>query len=362
MNAISGIVLLGLFVCIANQSPDIVTAESTAEANAKTNIGDSSSTAISSSIVNNRDIFELLDGENNTVVSGLVDDIFPSPVTIDSPTFINPNSEIIVGNCLTQKWTTTNQQAIDIAVSPLGDLYSVGIDGRLFHYNYDTNQWMSVINSKETSIFITRIAVDTNGDPYIVTQSGDTYYHSCNGNWVHIPGCAIDIAIGSNGDVFKIGCDKRKNGYSIYKLMCKDEEEKKSCDRYKRWWRCSSVSQYKEESNCSWFKVDGSGVRVAVTQKGNPVVITIEGDILSYDGESWNILIKGANARDIDISNEGDLYYTDASMKIYKIKRGHSTPVQVCGLAKAVTVGPLGHPFIISNKYLVLASSKNCFN
>ena len=103
-------------------------------------------------------------------------------------------------------------------------------------------------------------------------------------------------------------------------------------------------------------------MRVAVTQKGNPVVITIEGDILSYDGESWNILIKGANARDIDISNEGDLYYTDASMKIYKIKRGHSTPVQVCGLAKAVTVGPLGHPFIISDKYLVLASSKNCFN
>ena len=63
MNIIRCIVLLGLFVFIANQSPDIVTADSTADAIAKTNIGDSSSTAISSSIVNNRDIFELLDVE-----------------------------------------------------------------------------------------------------------------------------------------------------------------------------------------------------------------------------------------------------------------------------------------------------------
>ena len=361
------IVLYSSYQELISNNFDIVTSTSSSGANAQTTIGNSQATAISSAITNNQDIIQILDSDSNVVSTGFIDDVFPSPTLLDSSAIINPDSAIVVGQCITTKWTTTKQQAIDIGVSSRGDLYSVSLDGKLYQYNFISNTWANMLNSDNQYIYISRVAVSYDGTPYIITQSGETYYNNCDREWVRLQGCAIDIGIGKNGDIYKIGCDSQENGFGIYKLICNQEGgnlnmKKQTCNRAKRWWRCPGCNKHKEEKNCSWFKVDGAGVRIAVSPKGNPVVVGLNGDIMVFNDENWVALVRGANARDIDISNDGEVFYNDSEMRIFKVGRGYTIPSQLCGGAKAITVGPYGQPFVIGNDYMILSSSKQCFN
>lgn len=354
---------------------DVVSSNAGSISTANSDIGDASATAISNSQGNNVHLVNI----NNQMVnpaligSGFVDQTFPSPLyTINKigiiPTEVS-GSSIVVGKCQPMKWTSTKLQAIDISVSPQGDLYGVGANRQLYQYNFLTNTWGAVTTDADDIINITRVSVSYDGTPFIITASGETYYNNCNRDWVRLSGCAIDLAIGRGGDIFKIGCDQKADGFSVYKLICRDEEGEKqvhlnteTCNRSKQVWKCHGCNKKKEKHNCSWFKLSGAGVRIAVNSNGSPIVIKLNGDIISYDNDDWVGIGSGVNARDIDVSNEGEVYYIDDKNQIFKVGRQNIIPKQVCGSGKGITVGAFGHPFIIGNDFSVLSSAKHCYN
>lgn len=368
---------LSLISIIFNQTPsgDIVSSNAGSISTSNSDLGDANATAISDSQANNAHQVNINTLMVNPALigNGFIDQTFPKSLyTINKinivPTEIS-GSSIAIGQCEPMKWTSTKLQAIDISVSPQGDLYGIGSNRQLFQYNFLANTWASVTTEEDDIINITRVSVSYDGTPFIITASGETYFNNCDRDWVRLPGCAIDVAIGRGGEIFKVGCDEKINGFSIYKLICQDEEgeeqvyfNKEICNRSKQMWKCHGCNNKKEKLNCSWFKLSGAGVRIAVNSNGSPIVIDINGNINSYDNDDWVPIVNGANARDIDVSNEGEVYYIDARNQIFKVGRQNIFPRQVCGSGKAISVGAFGHPFIIGNDYTVLSSAKHCYN
>lgn len=355
---IISIILFSIIVCQPFDG-DIVSSTATSQSNSLNDIGDATATAISSSSANNQHSIQIIDPSITSI------SLVPDSIDIE-----NIQSATTFTDCQPVNWISTEKQANDIAVSPQGDVFSVGINGKLYQYNFLSNTW-TLISSKEQELnSVNRISVSYDGTPYIITSSGETYYNNCDKDWVKLPGCATEIAVGRGGEVFKLGCDLGGNGFSLFKLFCDSENEgnenmntqRTKCNRFRKWWECISCSKKLDNRKCYWFKLTGSGIKMSVNTKGNPVVIDVNGNILVYDEEDWYTVSKGMNARDIDVSNDGEIFFTNNFNELYKIGRGNWTPVKICGKAKGVTIGPFGQPFVIGPDFIVYTSSKQCFN
>lgn len=362
MNYFRLFVLCHTILFVSTQS-DFISSTARANATSHTVIGDTDSTATSSSIINDEDILQFVDEDMNEISSQFIDDIFPNNVQhYDSFAFVDPQTKIFVGEqCVNSKWTTTKKQAIDLAVSNKGDFFIIDINGNLLKYDFISNLYFAI---SKPFINYKRVSVSSNGTPFVVSSSGDILFNDCRGNWKRLPGCALDIGVGDGGEIFKIGCEEKKNGFSVHKLIC-SENFKNSLFNCKRRdnFKCEECSnEYIEEKECNWFKIDGAGIRIAVSGEGHPVVVNLNGEILEYDGVNWLSRISGSNARDIDIGREGEIYFTSSKLELFKYSKKYKELVQICGNAHSVAIGPYNHPFIIGDNYLAFASSKQCYN
>lgn len=216
---------------------------------------------------------------------------------------------------LTEQWTQSSMTGQDVSVTSEGDIYIVGIDGKLYFYNILLDTYRRVIADPDLD-GITRVSTDDNGTPYIVTSCGATYYLSCDNKWIQLPGCATDIGVGQCGQVWKTGCDPRPEGFGIWKLFCKGKDTQ--CHRF----RASPSSCDSEDidiKDCYWYRVSGSGIRLDVFPDGRPGVIQSNGNAIKYVGDKWKQITK-FKGRDISISNEGVVIMAGAESGIFFIK------------------------------------------
>lgn len=265
---------------------------------------------------------------------------------------------------LNVNWYNTKLKGKDLGVNSQGDLYVVGLDGKLYKYEFLTDSWCLMEGDFELTR-INRVDVNWDGMPYVTTDIGDTFFLGCDHKWTRLPGCATDIGIGRGGEVYKTGCDKRNTGFGIYRLYCTCPTTccYKGCQNWRK--PCRFCWTHKsDDRKCEWFRIEGNGIKIDVAPSGNPYTIDVTGTILSYDGTIWKKVSTPALAFDLGLSNEGVLYFTGQDGKIYKsVNESNGTWEVLSGEADAITVGPYCQPWVIRNSdKSVLGSSKFEYN
>lgn len=255
-------------------------------------------------------------------------------------------------------WKDTPIQAKDIAVGSEGDLYIIGTDNKIYNYNNALNSY-KLVHADNDILDPYRISVDNEGTPFVVANCGKIYYLSFLNQWTQLPGCGTDISIGRGGEIWKLGCEVKKNGgYAISKLECDSdfsssvintEREfarfKQSTDNY-----FNSKDNYltKKPDNCFWMEIDGEGLRIAVGLNGRPYVVAPGGIVMEFEDPNWTG-IYGQATNDIDISNEGVLFTTGVSGEIMRsVVEEMGSWIKLTGSAQAIAVGPYSQPVIIN--------------
>jgi hypothetical protein len=148
-------------------------------------------------------------------------------------------------------WQHLPGRAVHLAIGAKGTVFCIGIpaananipDGDVFEFS--GSNWTHIKGAKGS-----RIAVDANDLPWVVTSSNQIWRHD-GGRWQRMPGAAHDIGIGADGTPWVIGIDARGHlGSGIY-----------------RW------------DGRAWGRVDGIGTYIAVGPRGLPWVINGNADI-----------------------------------------------------------------------------------
>jgi hypothetical protein len=148
--------------------------------------------------------------------------------------------------------------AKDIAAGgqgPLGGVWIIGCSSvpggySLHHYLGDVLQPWRLIPGGGV-----RIAAEPGGRLWLVNDQGAIYRGREGALWERLPGCARDIAVGANGAVWIVGCDRVSGGWSVHR------------------WR-----------NGAWQRVEGGATNIAVADDGTPWIVDDIGTI--YRGVS----------------------------------------------------------------------------
>ncbi len=161
------------------------------------------------------------------------------------------------------QWKLEPGQAEDIAAAQNGRLWVLGPEsayGGWLVYNQDINGTREFAGAVAV-----RIATGPNGIPWIVTLDGGIWRHSTaaatSGTWTQVTGCAKDIAIGGNGDVWVLGCPDSQGLLGVYK------------------WNGGS----------GFTGADGRGVRIAVSSSGRPLVVASNGTVWRRNSADPNV-------------------------------------------------------------------------
>ena len=246
-------------------------------------------------------------------------------------------------------WNNFQCNAIDIGVGAGGEAFIINLQGKLNYYNIsDTINSLIDITPRGYLLHLSNVDVDSDGTPFVIDSLGNTLYLSCNHKWKALPGCAKDIGVGMNGDIWKIGCDERHGGYGVWNLICNKCKFKNKCIKFKSGIQDEDYLLFLDhEHDCDWHRVEGAGLRIDVDPKGNPWIINESNEIHHYDGLDWH-LIPGFNATDISVSNEGVVFATGTDYSIRRLICPRLGTWQILsGSATNVSVGPYSLPFVI---------------
>ena len=273
--------------------------------------------------------------------------------------------------CPISNWFDTGIDAIDLSISSEGDLFIIATDNRIYQYDHLSNTY-SLLHADNEVTQPKRIAVDSQGTPFVLSNSGEIYYLSFHNHWIKLPGCASDISIGRNGDIWKLGCHQLQNGgYAISKLSCDDKISfispvinlEREYVRFRRSWGDAETFdafanydvlpnefQYKDDimkEQCHWVDIEGEGMRIAVGINGEPYIIAPGGIVMKYETPSWNG-IYGQAALDLDVSNEGVLFTVGVDGTVMRcVVEEMGTWIQLDGInAMNIAVGPYSQPVI----------------
>jgi hypothetical protein len=286
------------------------------------------------------------------------------------------NEKIIQNKVIKINWYSLNFSALDLSVSPKGDLYTIGIDKNLYFYEFTKNKFIEIPKNHETGYENFR-KVDTNefGNPFVVTENNVIYTFNEYGNWEKLPGCAKDIGIGENNNIWKVGCNEDIYGYGIWYLFYNDNnknynKEKDDSNSYSNYnggvpsliYRSINVEEkyqklkknypngrnrnlnanfnnlvfyinnendnindnYKGNTykNSFWIRSEASGLKVIPDNNSNIFLIDKERNFKSYKSLTNQIFIfSGIKVRDFTISNQQNIFLTDYNdYSIYKLK------------------------------------------
>ena len=168
-----------------------------------------------------------------------------------------------------------------------------------------------------------RIAVDPNGDAWVVNHAGGIYrWRRDWGGWEQLPGLGTDVAIGANGAVWLIGAGPGAD-HGIF-----------------TW------------NRNGWTQVDGAGVRVAVDPSGNPWVLASDTSIWRRTGGIsgyWQNIVGGG--LDIGIGGDGRVWL----LGYETVYGGHpifswtgSGWVRLYGTATAISAARGARPWVVN--------------
>lgn len=208
-------------------------------------------------------------------------------------------------------WLRVVGDANDVAVGADGSVWVVGLDPR--NGGYGIYRWNGIDWNRVDGGAI-RIAVDPQGNPWIVNDSHQVY-RMIDGVWQRLPGDARDIAIGADGTVWVAA------GGGIY-----------------RW------------NGIDWDRFSGSGVRIAVDPLGIPWVIDHTDDIHQQIAGHW--VRRSGKARDIGVGADGSVWIVgtrndNGGHGLYRWTGNAWNQVQ--GSARQISVDPDGYPWVVSS-------------
>lgn len=214
----------------------------------------------------------------------------------------------------------------DLDIGANGSTFAIGgkddaHPGNGWVYRWEGSNW------KKFSGYGKRITVDKDGNPWLVNGLNEIWRFSA-GAWRKLPGAAIDIDAGANGDVYMLGTDNPAPGQgSVYK------------------WNGSS-----------WTKIGGYGQRITVDPSGNVWLVNGSNAIWRRTGTTWEKLSGlgtsiDANGSKVWITgvgasgSDGKLYEWNGSGWREEGGRGHT-----------ITVGPDGKPSVINSSDRIWAA------
>jgi Peptidase family M23/Tectonin domain len=210
--------------------------------------------------------------------------------------------------------------AQDVGVGAEGSVWVIGCDsvagGRSIHKWEGGNNWRKVLGGA------VKIAVQSNGNPVVVSDSGQIYSGDQYGNWTPMAGCAKDIG-SANGAIYVVGCDRVDGGYRPY-----------------RW------------TGSSWQPMPGGVVAISVRPNGNPVAVNERNEIFSWDGSTWQVLPGNGRANDIAAGGDGSVWVigNDPQLGGYGIYKHTASGWQIQGgAATRIAVNPQGVPWVVNN-------------
>jgi hypothetical protein len=258
-------------------------------------------------------------------------------------------------------WHNTGFQGNDVGCGSQGDIYVVGLDGRLWFYNF-LNDFYTVVEGDIPIPAISRVDVNSDGTPYVVTSCGTMYYLNCNNRWIQLPGCGTDVGVGRGNEVWKIGCDDRAGGYGIWKLICIStyrDESQRECTRFRP---SKYQSDLQENPSCIWYRIEGGAVRIDVDNKGNPWVLNAEHVLHGYDGINW-LRVDGVLAQDLTVSNDDLVLVAALNGKIYVAQNPYTNLwIQLSGSGTQICASCFSQPWVVGNDNYIMTTTKFDFN
>jgi tectonin-like protein len=163
---------------------------------------------------------------------------------------VNDQGSIYFGDTEHTDWHNYPGCARDIAVSPDGGVWIISCSAVPGGYSVDHTvgdvlQPLRLIPSGGV-----HIAAEPGGRLWLVNDEGAIYRGREGAPWERVPGCARNIAVGSNGAVWIVGCDRVSGGWSV-----------------QRW------------TNRAWQRVEGGATNIAVADDGTPWIVNDVGTV-----------------------------------------------------------------------------------
>jgi murein DD-endopeptidase MepM/ murein hydrolase activator NlpD len=225
--------------------------------------------------------------------------------------------EIFQRNSQDNGWNLIGGCARDIGVGANAQAWVIGCDkaaGGYGIYKRANNTWIKVPGGA------THIAVRPNGLPVIVNEYDQIFTGNANETWNLLPGCARDIGVGANDQIWIVGCNAVPGGYTPY------------------YWAGSD-----------WQSVAGGITKISVKPNGAPVATNAYNEIFNWNG-GWQGV--GGRAKDISAGADGSLWVIGdnpvaGGYGIYKW--AGSTWEPVAGGATKIAVNPQGKPWLVNN-------------
>ena len=348
-----------------------------------------------------------LDPNYNGVLGNLPPVVIPTPRIVD-----NARDPLQVKD---HEWTrideTSNNcpQFHDLGVNSEGFIVAIGANGLLYQYNFDLDTFTEIEGDFHLNR-LRRVDIGYDGYIYVVNRSGDTYYLNCNGEWIKLPGCAIDIGTGRGDEVAKIGCndicetltpdiacvlstidDIETSSPHMYKLHCDCECTccRKRCNRFLKKDIASCNCDDKDKKNdrkCYWIKYpygpvwDDNNVykpclfeRIDVNSNGYPMVTAkcgLRSKIYQFTGGDLNVynqvldVAYSLKVKDLCGDNLGNIFYIqDEKVYVYNNLNGDIqvlTPNFTPG--NNISCGPYAQPTVTSDECCMYTTTKVGYN
>lgn len=210
------------------------------------------------------------------------------------PWVINSSGDIWKKNdgTLNSSFTQKSGKATDIDIGADGSVWILGNTLIPGTNDYPIYKWNGSSWSQATSGGGVKIAVDPNGVPWVMNNSGDIWKKNDNtlgSAFTQKPGKAVDIDIGADGSVWKLGNTviPGTSDFAVYK------------------WNGSSWDQTSS----------GGGVTITVAPNGVPWIINSAGNIWKKNdsGLTSSFTQQSGTGSDIDIGANGSVWLLGVS-------------------------------------------------
>jgi len=171
------------------------------------------------------------------------------------------------------EWKLLPFKTQNFYVTQEGDLFVINKYNNLYHYDELRNKFKQ-INSENNTITLSFLVVTSDKTPYVINKDGYIFYMN-NQTWTELPGCATMLAVGRQGEVYKLGCEKKEGGYEVYMLYCTQDEKE-----------LDTFPHMQNNSTCSWYRLNGRGMKLSIMHNGLPVVINDTYNIMYFTGNN----------------------------------------------------------------------------
>ena len=213
-------------------------------------------------------------------------------------------------------------------VSGQAQALSVGADASVLTIDATKNVWKWKGRDGWTPLpgKFKRVAAGTSGAAWGIDDD-DRVRRFSNGQWFDTAIFAREVAVGPKGEAWAVTMEGR-------------------------------LTQYDGNAK-QWRVAPSGGVEprfVAVGKDGEPWIIGPDGAVLRRVGERW-VVFAGINATTVAIGPEGTVYATTAAMELFWLDLRAREWKPAVGVARSVSVGPAGTPWILGERSQLFVSS-----